>query len=188
MIQSGIMLFLSFLAVHVTVTSARPSEPEGKTHRVRGLQNRASKNNEMIAMQNTINSLFDHHQLIEREYNTTSNGIEAYTHSNDPQVAKWIQTHVHQMKELLEGNGSIRQWDDLFEIAFDLRDLHEMSVDNTVDGVRVVQHVTTGVEGQKKVCSNAIIQAHAAVLSKFVEIGQKEAKVNHDVPDECMSI
>lgn len=43
---------------------------------------------------------------------STTGGIESYTYSTDPEVGGWIQTHVYQMKRLMESEScGIRMWD-----------------------------------------------------------------------------
>ncbi len=136
-----------------------------------------------------IHNLLNHHELIDRESLATENGIDSTTTSENQNVAEWIKTHVHQMKELLDSeDGYIREWDELFEAAFDLRDLHDMEVQDLDNGVRVVQFVKENVEGEERECAKAIIQAHAGVVDNFVKLGFDEAEKNHIVPAECDTI
>lgn len=136
-----------------------------------------------------IHNLLNHHELVHRNSSATENGIEATTTSDNQDVTEWIQTHVHQMKELLDSeDGYIREWDELFEAAFDLRDLHDMEVHDLNNGVRVVQFVKDDVYGEERDCAKAIIQAHAVVVDNFVKLGYDEAEKNHVVPAVCDTI
>ena len=138
--------------------------------------------------QDIIHKLFDHHTLITRDSEDTVNGIEACTYSNDPSTADWIKEHVSQMKGLLESeSGSIRRWDSLFKIAFDLRDYHGIEVEETEKGVCVKQEVITA-EGEIADCTKAVIQAHSDVLDKFIQFGKEEAQSSHEVPQECAEL
>ncbi len=148
----------------------------------RGVGSRLESKNDMREM---IHNLLDNHEVIDRKSFHTENGIEATTTSEDPQVADWIKTHVRQMKELKDGGGYIRRWDELFATALDLRDFHDMNVDYLDDGVHVVQFAKDNVQGNGFKCAKAIVQAHAGVVDKFVEIGYEEARKNHPVPEGC---
>lgn len=139
-------------------------------------------------MRETIHNLLDNHEVIERKSFHTENGIEATTTSEDPQVANWIKTHVRQMKELKDEGGYIRRWDELFATALDLRDFHDMDVDYLDDGVHVVQFAKDDIQGIEFECAKAIVQAHAGVVDKFVEIGYEEARKNHPVPEGCNTL
>lgn len=138
-----------------------------------------------------IHKLFDHREDIQRDYRDVDGGIEAYTYSYDEQVGSWIQEHVYQMMSLMEDGGRIRNWDDLFFEMFERRDDHEMMVANTTKitgsgheyGVRINQ--TAVVDNDEKDCVAKLIQAHARVVSKFLNRGRSEMQRNHRVPEQC---
>jgi hypothetical protein len=48
-----------------------------------------------------FHSLLSAHKQIQRTYTETPDGIVSVTESEDPQVARWIQLHVEQMRELM---------------------------------------------------------------------------------------
>jgi hypothetical protein len=48
-----------------------------------------------------FHSLLNAHKQIQRTYKETPEGIVSVTESDDPQVARWIQLHVEQMRELM---------------------------------------------------------------------------------------
>lgn len=129
--------------------------------------------------QDIIQNLAANRHLINRTVTETQDGIIASTWSLEENVSGWLKTHVQQMKALIESDtGTIRQWDDLFYEAFALRDFHHMNVNYTDNGVEVEQI------GEND-CAKAIVQAHAAVVSLFIERGQDEIRLNHEVPTEC---
>jgi hypothetical protein len=132
-----------------------------------------------------IQSLFDNHDLINREVHETDTGVEAYTYSDDFEVAGWLQEHVQQMKELMESGGRIRGWDDLFALAAEYHDLNQLSIQKEANGVRVVHAVNDNVDGDARVCITDLIHEHAGVVSNFVKKGKEEAMLNHEVPDTC---
>lgn len=137
-------------------------------------------------MMDIIHSLVDNHDLIERNYNVTANGIESYTRSDDPQVASWLKTHVYHMGVLMEREDDmIRGWDDLFYELFAVRDDHPMLATNETDGVRVEMYVANHVEAEDFPCIKSLIEAHAEAVSSFVQNGRREMRLNHNVPDDC---
>ncbi|KAL7490140.1 hypothetical protein ACHAW6_015876 [Cyclotella cf. meneghiniana] len=133
----------------------------------------------------TIHNLFDNRRSIVREVKQTNDGVETYTYSDDQDVTNWIVEHVTQMATLMEGNGGIRLWDDLFEKAFEYRHENHLSFTEVEDGVKVEHKVNDDVDRQERECIVAIIHEHAAVVSEFVKRGMDEAHSNHAVPDEC---
>eukprot|EP00579_Thalassiosira_antarctica_P001223 CAMPEP_0201871694 /NCGR_PEP_ID=MMETSP0902-20130614/4559_1 /ASSEMBLY_ACC=CAM_ASM_000551 /TAXON_ID=420261 /ORGANISM="Thalassiosira antarctica, Strain CCMP982" /LENGTH=210 /DNA_ID=CAMNT_0048397755 /DNA_START=1892 /DNA_END=2524 /DNA_ORIENTATION=+ len=149
-----------------------------------GMDHGGMGNGEMMQM---IHNLLDHREDIERNYENTDTGIESWTTSGKPNVALWIQTHVYQMTTLMDSEtGGIRLWDDLFERAFALRDNHELMVNNTADGVHVVQKVSDNVvDIDEAECTTELIQEHAEVVSKFVDRGMSEMHANHPAPEKC---
>lgn len=152
------------------------ASPLSSAMRNKRRKNRArGKNN----AQDVIQNLVANRQHIQRDVKETENGIVASTWSLEDNVSGWIKTHVRQMKALMDSDdGVIRQWDDLFREAFALRDFHHMDVKYNKNGVEVEQ------VGDND-CAVAIAKAHAAVVSKFIERGRKELRLNHEVPEQC---
>lgn len=129
--------------------------------------------------QDIIQNLVANRHLIHRNVTETENGIVASTWSLEDNVSGWIKTHVQQMKALMDSDaGVIRQWDDLFREAFALSDFHHMDANYTDEGVEVEQIGDND-------CAVAIVKAHAAVVSLFIERGRKEMRLNHEVPGQC---
>ncbi len=96
-----------------------------------------------------------------------------------------LSLSVTQMARLMEGNGGIRLWDDLFEKAFEYRHENHLSFTEVEDGVKVEHKVNDDVDSQERECIVAIIHDHAAVVSEFIKRGMDEAHLNHPVPEEC---
>ena len=129
----------------------------------------------------TIHNLIDNRHTIQRIVNITDDGIRSTTWSENEEVSAWIKQHVAEMSALLESSsGRIRQWDDLFAKVFDLRDSHTMQYHDRDDkmGVDVEQY------GINK-CAIGLVQAHAEVVSAFIDRGYEEVHKNHDVPAVC---
>lgn len=129
----------------------------------------------------TIHNLIDNRRDIRRIVNVTDDGIHSTTWSENEEVSAWIKQHVAEMSALLESSaGRIRQWDDLFVKVFDMRDSHTMQHHERDDekGVVVEQH------GINK-CAIGLVQAHAEIVSAFVERGYDEMHKNHEVPAVC---
>lgn len=147
-----------------------------------GGQGNGNGNNDEPSHQEIIQNLLDHRGDIIRSYTNTPTGIKASTWSLEDNVSGWLKTHVRQMKELVDSDSDvIRQWDDLFQKAFELRDYHDMRVNYTDNGVEVEQ------DGEND-CAVAILQAHAKVVSLFIERGRAETRLNHDVPEVCENL
>jgi len=90
-------------------------------------------------------------------------------------VAKKIQEHVPAMYERLKSGKGVRYWDPLFAEAFKHGKKVKMVIKKTAKGVKV-----TETSDEAEVVK--IIQAHAEVVSKFVENGFDEAHKEHPLP------
>lgn len=128
----------------------------------------------------TIHNLVDNRHNIQRIVNMTGDGISSTTWSENEEVSAWIKRHVAEMSALLESSGRIRQWDDLFVKVFDMRDSHTMEYHEREDGmgVDVKQY---GIND----CAISLVQAHARVVSAFIQGGYDEVHKNHNVPAAC---
>lgn len=127
-----------------------------------------------------IQAMVNGRDKITRMYNETSDGVGiiAETWSDDPQMAEWIKEHVAAMKERVETNNPIRQGDPLFAAVFEHTSELVLEVEYTEKGVLVVENGTTS-------CASALVKAHAAVVSAFIEKGQEETQSKHAVPEAC---
>jgi hypothetical protein len=97
-----------------------------------------------------------------------------------------IQRHVEEMKRLLnscaDGNCRCRphNWDSLFDAVYANADKIGIQVEKLPDGVSVTE---TGSDA----FSQALIKAHAKVVSSFVKEGHAAAMRTHAVPDVATS-
>jgi hypothetical protein len=119
--------------------------------------------------------LLSHHEKIVRTVKELPNGVETLTESKDPEVAARIKEHVSWMAHRVEKTLPIRMRDPLFAELFRHTDKIKIAHVDTDDGVKVVE-----TSDDPRVVQ--LIQAHAKVVSGFVERGFAEAMKNHPVP------
>lgn len=119
--------------------------------------------------------LLANHGKIKRTVKELPNGVETLTESETPEVAAKIKEHVEWMTVRIKEANPIRMRDPLFAEIFKHTDKIEMQHENTEKGVRV-----TETSNDPTVVK--LIQAHAKVVSSFVERGFAEAMKNHPVP------
>lgn len=112
---------------------------------------------------------------ITRQVKELENGVETLTESSNPEIAAKIQTHVASMYQRVEDVRPIRMRDPLYREVFKHADEIKMKLANTDTGIRV----TETAEDEYVV---KLIQAHAKVVSGFVEKGFAEARLNHEPP------
>jgi hypothetical protein len=93
-------------------------------------------------------------------------------------MAGWIKEHVAAMKKRIETDDPIRTGDPLFAAVFKHASELVFKVKYTSKGVKVVENGTT-------TCSSALVRAHAAVVTAFINKGQKETQKKHAVPEAC---
>jgi ubiquinone/menaquinone biosynthesis C-methylase UbiE/intracellular sulfur oxidation DsrE/DsrF family protein len=142
----------------------------------RGPQEGRGPDAAMRADQDVFHFLLENHNEIQRTVKNLENGVETLTESDNPKVAAKIQEHVVAMQNRVKEGRGLRFWDDLFVAIFRNYDKIEMTVENTDRGTKVT-------ETSKDAMTVKLIQAHAAVVTKFVERGFDEAEENHPVPD-----
>lgn len=119
--------------------------------------------------------LLTNHNKITRKVTERPDGVETLTESDDPEIAAKIQEHVEWMEYRIEKTNPIRMRDPLFAELFRHTDKIVMKHEDTAKGVRVVETSADPYVAK-------LIQAHAKVVSGFVERGFKEAMKNHPVP------
>jgi hypothetical protein len=127
-----------------------------------------------------IQSLVNNREKIERNVTLDGAGVIAHTWSEDAEVAEWIKTHVAAMKARVEGGDPIRLGDPLFEAVFNRASELVLDVEYLSEGVIVHENGTTP-------CAQALVQAHAEVVTGFIERGQNETMSKHDVPKVCLA-
>lgn len=122
-----------------------------------------------------FHKLLENREKITREVKLLPDGVETLTESDDPEVVAMLQEHVMWMADRVENKKPIRMRDPLFAEIFRHTEKIKMKKTDTPRGVRVVE---TSDDPYVAV----LIQAHAKVVSAFVEKGFEEAMKNHDVP------
>lgn len=120
--------------------------------------------------------LLTNHEKIRRNVKELSNGVETLTESNSPEIAAKIKEHVEWMSVRIKETNPIRMRDPLFAEIFKHTDKIKMHHEDTEKGVRVTE--TSDDPAVAK-----LIQAHAKVVSGFVERGFAEAMKSHPVRD-----
>lgn len=133
------------------------------------------RNAGMAADRDVFHYLLEHHKEIRRVVKKLDSGVETVTESDSPAVAKKIQEHVPAMYERLKKRNPVRHWDPLFVELFRDAGKVKMDIEMTPKGVKV-RETSTDAKVVK------LIQAHADVVTKFVEKGFEEARLSHPVP------
>jgi uncharacterized protein len=146
---------------------------QGMQGRVLGAEQHDQRHN---ADQEVFQYLLANHDKIKRTVKELPNGVETLTESETPQVAAKIKEHVEWMSVRIKEANPIRMRDPLFAEIFKHTDKIKMQHENTEKGARVTE--TSDDPAVVK-----LIQAHAKVVSGFVERGFAEAMKNHPVPD-----
>lgn len=119
--------------------------------------------------------LLSNHYKIERDVEFLENGVKTLTTSSNPRIAKYLQTHVAQMKDLVESGRSIRRWDPLFAAIFEHHDLIQMEISLVENGIAVLETSYDPFVAE-------LIKEHARVVSLFVQYGHEEARRAHPAP------
>lgn len=122
-----------------------------------------------------FHQLLDHGAKIRRQVTRRPDGVEAVTESDDPALARAIQTHVSSMSARVKEARPIHQRDPLFREVFAHAARITMTYESTATGVRVVETSTDPYVVK-------LIQAHADVVSAFIAHGRAEAMKDHAVP------
>ncbi len=130
-----------------------------------------------------IDALLDNRDDIRRSvtpvyHNGDFVGTLANTTSHNPTVTGHLQSHVHQMKALVDSGRSVRRRDPLYRELLDRRGQIAMSITNQLNGVSVLQTSSDD-------CTAALIRDHSETVTGFVERGRAEVRANHPVPAEC---
>lgn len=154
------------LVVILAIVASADEPPMGKGK---------GKDKAFIADRETFHFLLTNHNAITRTVKKLNRGVETVTESDKPEVAMKIQEHVPAMYERLKSGTGVRYWDPLFAEAFKHGKKMKMEIINTEKGVKVTE-TSDDVEVVK------IIQAHAEVVTKFVEKGFEEAHQEHPLP------
>jgi len=119
--------------------------------------------------------LLDNRDRITRTVNPIEGGVETLTESDDPELVGRIREHVTSMQARIRDGKPIHARDPLFAEIFANAEKIEMTIEDTEKGVRVRE--TSSDDHVAK-----MIQAHAAVIDRFLENGRAEVHENHEVP------
>lgn len=130
---------------------------------------------EMAKDQDVFHYLLDHRKEITRKVLNHEKGVETLTESDNPEVAKVIKIHVASMSDRMAKGNGIRLRDPLFAALFQNYKKVQMKAIETPKGVKVIES-----SDDPRVVT--MIQAHAKVVSAFIEIGYPEAMRNHELP------
>ena len=144
----------------------------GRGMRGRG---RAASDNRHAADREVFQYLLKNHTRIKRQVKELENGVETTTESDDPRVTAKIKEHVKWMTWRIEKVNPIRMRDPLFAELFRHAKQIKMRHEETEKGVKVTETSEDPYVAE-------LIQAHAKVVSRFVEHGFEEARKNHKVP------
>jgi len=129
-----------------------------------------------------IQHLVQNRDKIQRTVEFTDDGVTSRTWSDDDTVSSWLEQHVAAMQARLETGNRIRQRDPLFRAVFDHAD--EFDGDLLLDFVAADGGVYV-TETSSTRCGIDLIQAHAQVVTAFIDKGPAEVRLNHAVPDTC---
>jgi hypothetical protein len=121
--------------------------------------------------------LLDHRADIRRTVKNVEKGVETVTDSDKPDIAGKIQEHVAAMHGRVKDGGGIHLRDPLFAEIFRHYDKITVVVEKTAKGVKVTETSDDPYVAK-------LIQAHAAVVTKFIENGHAEMRQNHVPPDK----
>lgn len=131
---------------------------------------------ELQDMHDTIHSLLDNHEKIERTVKHIPGGVLTETTSKDSAVMATLIKHVMQVKLRLESGKPIRYWDPLFVEIFKNYKKIKMEVEPIEGGVRVTE---TSDDPQVTL----LIRQHAEKgISEFIKYGIERAQKASELP------
>ena len=122
-----------------------------------------------------FHQLLDNGSKIRRQVTNRPDGVESVTESDDPVIAKAIQSHVESMAARVKEARPIHQRYPLFREVFAHASQISMTYEPTAKGLKVVETSTDPYVVK-------LIQAHAEVVTAFIANGRAEAMKNHAVP------
>ncbi|BCS31841.1 hypothetical protein TBR22_A10440 [Luteitalea sp. TBR-22] len=122
-----------------------------------------------------FHQLLDNGNKVTRTVTPRPDGVESVTESDDPVIAKAIQTHLDAMSARVKEQRPIHQRDPLFREVFANADRIVLRHEMTPKGVRAVETSTDPYVVK-------LIQAHAEVVTAFIANGRAEAMKDHPVP------
>lgn len=160
-------LALAFAFLSLTCPGDAGAQPFGK-----------GKNDPAFAAdRDAFQYLLANRKDVRRTVKKLDDGVETLTESDKAEVAKKIQEHAEAMHKRVKDGKGIHLRDPLFAELFRNHDKITMKVTRTDKGVNVKE-----TSADKRVAK--LIQAHADVVTKFIENGHAEVMKNHPVPDK----
>lgn len=176
-------LFFVTVAIIANVAQAQPGPGRGQGFqggRGQGMHGRGHGAEQLDDRHDADREIFQfllsNHDKIKRTVRELPNGVETLTESDIPEIAAKIKEHVEWMADRIKTASPIRLRDPLFAEIFKHTDKIKMQHDDTDKGVRVTETSDDPYVAK-------LIQAHAKVVSGFVDRGFAEAMKNHPVPD-----
>lgn len=122
-----------------------------------------------------IQFLLTHRDQISRSISNRPDGVVTVTESDNPEVTAILHEHVEAMYKRVEKQKPIHVRDPLFAELFRNASTLKMKVERTDNGVKVTETSTNPY-------SVKLIQAHARVVSLFLQNGHLEVRKNHEIP------
>lgn len=122
-----------------------------------------------------FHQLLDNGTKVTRTVTRRPDGVESVTESDDPVIARAIQTHLDSMSARVKEKRPIHQRDPLFREVFANADRIVLRHEMTPKGVKVVETSSDPYVVR-------LIQAHADVVTAFIANGRAEAMKDHAVP------
>jgi hypothetical protein len=148
-------------------TESAPGQPPGK--------GKMGGDPAMKADMEIFHYLLSNRMHIKRTVKNLDDGVETVTESNKAEVAMKIQEHAEAMHKRVKDGKGIHLRDPLFVEVFKHYDKVSMKVEKIDKGVKVKETSSDPYVAK-------LIQAHAAVVTKFIEMGHEEVRRNHPVP------
>jgi hypothetical protein len=136
-----------------------------------------NKGANFAADRDVFHFLLENRKDVRRTVIETKTGVETVTESDKSEVAKKIREHATAMHERVKSGKGIHLRDPLFSEIFKSYDKVVMKVEKTEKGVKVTETSDDPYVAK-------LIQAHAAVVTKFIENGHDEVHKNHPLPEK----
>ncbi len=152
-----------------------PGMMRGRGRMGPGMMGRGRMDPSFMADRNDFHLLLANYKRIRRRVKMLPNGVETWTETNEPRLVPVLQRHVEAMHRRIKEKRPIRMMDPLFAAIFRHTELIEMKIQRTPKGVHVI-------ETSQDPYVVKLIQAHARVVSGFVQRGFAEAHRMHPAP------
>ena len=165
-----------------TTVNANRSNPEEHEHggfRMRrgpGRTGRGPGGNREDMM--TIHSMFDARDRITRTVKELSDGAEAITESDEPEITELIQTHVPAMETRIHEDNPLppMTFHPIFVALRKHAEDYSLEYDDTDKGVKVTYTA-------KAPFVVMLVQEHAKLVSRFIKNGMEEIHKPYKLPD-----